>query len=132
MVFRMSGFTKLWGMCLFAAIFLGCATRHDVQPGFASINSGIQGHLVATESKDGSVQVAGAAHGRVNVTTADQKEEVATVDTDRGGNFEIGLRPGRYYVYTEPMDGLFYGRRVAVEPRQMTQLELRLPPLPPW
>ncbi|HEY2107397.1 MAG TPA: hypothetical protein VGH29_16485 [Candidatus Binataceae bacterium] len=71
--------------------------------------------------------MAGATRGRVKVTTADETQEVATVDTDSGGNFEIRLRPGKYFVYTEPLDGMFYGRKVAVTPDQMTKLELRLP-----
>ena len=105
----------------------GCAARHDIQPAFASSNSGIEGRLVTTKSSGGEVQVAGTTRGRVKVTTADETQEVATVDTDSGGNFEIGLRPGRYFVYTEPLDGMFYGRKVAVAPAQMTKLELRLP-----
>jgi hypothetical protein len=105
-----------------------CAARHDIQPAFASNNSGIHGRLVTTRYEGGKVEVAGPASGRVKITTADQTQEVATIDTDSGGDFEVGLRPGKYFVYTEPFEGMFYGRRVAVEPRQMTYLELRLPP----
>jgi hypothetical protein len=111
-----------------AAIICGCAAQHDVQPLFASSDSGIHGRLVATKSAGGTVEVAGAARGRVNVATADETQQVATVDTDSDGNFEIGLRPGKYFVYIEPIDGMLYGRKVAVAPRQMTELELRLPP----
>lgn len=114
-------------LSLVLAIGYGCAARHDIQPGFASGNSGIHGRLVNTRSTGGEVQVAGAARGTVKVTTADETEQVATVDTDSNGNFEIGLRPGKYFVYTEPLDGMFYGRKVAVTRDQMTNLELRLP-----
>lgn len=115
--------------CLFGVVVSGCAARHEVQPAFASNDSGINGRLLATtRSAGGIVQVAGATRGRVNVTTADETQQVATVDTDSAGNFEIGLRPGKYFVYTEPIDGMFYGRKVAVAPRQMTNLDLRLPP----
>lgn len=128
MMNRMLGSRNLLLLSLLAAIICGCATRHDIQPAFASSDSGIEGRLVATKSADGTVEVAGAARGRVNVTTADETQQVATVDTDSSGNFEIRLRPGKYFVYTEPIDGMFYGRKVAVAPRQMTNLELRLPP----
>jgi hypothetical protein len=119
---------KVLLLFLLAVLACGCATRHDVAQSFASGDSGIDGHLVATKSDGGSIEVAGGARGRVNVTTADETTQVATVDTDSGGNFEVGLRPGSYFVYTEPMEGMLYGRRVAVAPHQMTQLELRLPP----
>ena len=108
-----------------AAMICGCAARHDVQPSFASSDSGIHGRLVATRTDGGAVE---AAQGRVNVVTADETQEVASVDTDSSGNFEIGLRPGKYFVYIEPIDGMLYGRKVAVAPRQMTELELCLPP----
>jgi len=124
---RMPGSKNLFLLFL-VAIICGCAAEHDVQPSFAANDSGIQGRLVATKSTDGTVEVAGAARGRVNVATADQTQQVATVDTDSDGNFEILLRPGQYFVYTEPIDGMLYGRKVAVEPRRMTDLELRLPP----
>jgi hypothetical protein len=119
---------KLLLVLLLTALITACATRHDVQPGFASSDSGIEGRLVTTASTAGSSQITGGARGRVQVTTADQSQQVATVDTDSSGSFEIGLRPGSYFVYTEPMEGMFYGRRVAVGARQMTKLELRLPP----
>ncbi len=121
--------TKLLLLAAATLLIYGCAARHDVQPGFASSDSGIAGQLVTTTtSSTGAVQVAGAARGTVNVTTADEKLQVATVDTDSEGNFQIGLRPGRYFVYTQPTEGMLYGRRVAVEPRQMTHLDLQLPP----
>ncbi len=123
-IFRSRNLLLCW---LLAAMVCGCAARHDIQAGFASTNSGIDGRLVTTQSADGQVQVTGATQGTVKVTTADQTREVATVDTDSGGNFEIRLRPGSYFVYTQPMEGMFYGRRVAVAPSQMTHLELRLP-----
>ena len=123
----MIGSRKYLLLSLLLAISYGCAARHDIQPAFASRNSGIQGRLVTTKSTGGEVQVAGTARGTVKVTTADETQQVATVDTDSGGNFEIGLRPGKYFVYTEPLDGMFYGRRVAVTPSLMTKLELRLP-----
>jgi hypothetical protein len=104
---------------LLALTICGCAVRHDIQPAFASPDSGIRGRLVSTT---------GPASGTVNVTTADQKEQVATIDTDSGGDFAVGLRPGKYYVYTQTFEGMFYGRRIAVAPRQMTYMELRLPP----
>ncbi len=125
----MLGLRRLLLFSLIAAIACGCAARHDIQPAFASPDSGIHGRLLATtRSAGGIVEVAGATRGRVNVTTADETQQVATVDTDSAGNFEIGLRPGKYFVYTEPIDGMFYGRKVAVAPRQMTNLDLRLPP----
>ncbi len=111
-----------------AALFCGCAAQHDVQPAFAAANSGIDGRLVTTRSAGGEVQVTGTARGTVKVTTADQTQQVATVDTDSNGNFEIGLRPGSYFVYTELFDGMFFGRRVAVQPARMTPVEIRLPP----
>jgi hypothetical protein len=123
----MTGSKRFLLLSLLLAISYGCAARHDIQPAFASSNSGIQGRLVTTRSTGGEVQVAGSARGTVKVTTADETQQVATVDTDSGGNFEIRLRPGKYFVYTEPLDGMFYGRKVAVTPDQMTKLELRLP-----
>jgi hypothetical protein len=111
-----------------ALIVLGCAARHEIQPAFASNNSGINGQLVSTSSGGGGVQASGAAQGTVKVTTADKTLQVATVDTDPDGNFQIGLRPGSYFVYTEPVEGMLFGRRVAVQPSQTTHLELRLPP----
>jgi hypothetical protein len=123
----MTGSKRFLLLSLLLEISYGCAARHDIQPAFASSNSGIQGRLVTTRSTGGEVQVAGSARGTVKVTTADETQQVATVDTDSGGNFEIRLRPGKYFVYTEPLDGMFYGRKVAVTPDQMTKLELRLP-----
>jgi hypothetical protein len=125
-------FRKLLPICLFAALACGCAARHDIVQSYAAPDSGINGHLVATESADGSVKVLGGTQGRVGVTTADETTQVATIDTDSRGNFEIGLRPGSYFVYTQPMDGMLFGRRVAVAPHQMTQLELQLPEQQPY
>lgn len=119
---------KILPALLAAALLCGCAAQHDVQPEFAAAGSGIDGRLVTTRSAAGEVQVTGTARGTIKVTTADQTQQVATVDTDSNGNFEIGLRPGRYFVYTELFDGMFYGRRVAVQPGQMTPVEIRLPP----
>jgi len=113
---------------LIALLACGCAAQHEVQPAFAASDSGIDGRLVTTRSVGGEVEVTGSGRGTVKVTTADQTRQVATVDTDSGGNFQIGLRPGRYFVYTELFDGMLYGRRVAVQPRQITHLEIRLPP----
>jgi hypothetical protein len=124
----MFGLKNVLLLFVLAALTCGCATRHDVEQSFASSDSGINGHLVATKSDGGNIEVAGGARGRVNVTTADETTQVATIDTDSTGSFEVGLRPGRYFVYTEPEDGMLYGRKVAVAPHQMTQLELRLPP----
>jgi hypothetical protein len=124
----MPGSTKFLFVLFLATIMCGCAARHEIQPAFASADSGIHGRLVTTNSEDGTIEVAGPASGTVKVTTADQTQQVATIDTDSGGDFEIGLRPGKYYVYTEPLEGMLYGRRVAVAPRQMTYMELRLPP----
>jgi hypothetical protein len=128
MVIGMLGSRK-FVLLVLAVALCGCAARNNVQPAFASGDSGIAGQLVTTStSSNGTVQVAGAARGTVNVTTADERQQVATVDTDSGGNFQIGLRPGRYFVYTQPTEGMLYGRKVAVEPRQMTHMELQLPP----
>lgn len=123
----MTALKKLLLLSMLGAFFLGCATRHEIEPAYASSSSGIRGRLVTTTSSGGAVSVAGSTRGRVKVTTADETRQVATVDTDSDGNFDIGLRPGKYFVYTEPMDGMFYGRKVAVAPSQMTNLELRLP-----
>jgi hypothetical protein len=122
----MSRSRTLLPLSALALIVLGCAARHDVQPAFVSNNSGINGQLVSTRS--GWVQATGAARGTVKVTTADKTLQVATVDTDPEGNFQIGLRPGSYFVYTEPAEGMLFGRKVAVQPSQTTHLELRLPP----
>jgi|SRR5579885_2006778 hypothetical protein len=128
MMSGMRGWRNLTLLAVVAAIVCGCSARDDVQPDFTSTDSGIEGHLVATTSVGGKVTVAGAARGTVNVATADKNRQVARVDTDPNGNFEIHLRPGKYFVYTEPADGMLYGRTVAVAPRQMTDLELHLPP----
>jgi hypothetical protein len=115
-------------LLLLALAISGCAAEHQIQPAFASSDSGIDGRLVTAKSAGGEVQVTGSASGRVKVTTADETRQVATVDTDSNGNFEVRLRPGRYFVYTELVDGMFYGRTVSVEPGQMTPVEIRLPP----
>ncbi len=129
MTFGMRSSRNLLLLFVLAAIIGGCAAAgYDVQPGFTSNDSGIEGRLVATTSTDGRVEVTGAARGTVNVATADKTRQVATGDTDSNGSFEILLRPGNYFVYTEPVDGMLYGRTVAVTPRQITSLELRLPP----
>jgi hypothetical protein len=115
-------------LSVIALVTCGCAAQHDVAPAYAASNSGIDGRLVTTRSAGGEVQVTGSGRGTVKVTTSDQARQVATVDTDSSGNFQIGLRPGRYFVYTELFDGMLYGRRVAVQSGQMTPVEIRLPP----
>jgi hypothetical protein len=125
---KKNGRPKQMLLYLAALLLFGCAAQHDIQPAFVSGDSGINGRLVTTRSSGGEVQVTGTTRGTVKVTTADETQQVATVDTDSNGNFAIGLRPGRYFVYTELFDGMFYGRRVSVEPGQMTPVEIRLPP----
>jgi hypothetical protein len=109
---------------------LGCAARRGVDPAFTAGDSGIAGQLVRTRLVGGKVEAIDSARGTVLVRGSDLADVAARVDTDANGGFQIGLRPGNYFVYTETQELGPYGRRVSVGPHQMTRIQLDLPPGP--
>ena len=115
-------------LLLVAGTLWGCALRNYVHPAFASQDSGITGQLVHARSENGKLQPSSGAAGRVMVRTADHTQLAASVDTDADGKFNIPLRPGNYFVYTEISELGVYGRNVAVHPHQLAHITVFLPP----
>jgi hypothetical protein len=125
----------LWGMKAATALTLGmalticaCSQRNFVRDDLAAQDSGVSGRLVHTAKEGLSIKPTTPASGTVYVQTADRTQLAAASTTDADGRFTVALQPGRYYVYTEGEDYGQFGRRVTVQPRNFSQLELYLPP----
>jgi hypothetical protein len=117
-----------WPLLALSLLPLGCSAASQVDPAFAAGDSGISGRLMRTRLVDGKVQATGPGRGVVLVRGANLAAVAAQAATDDDGNFQIELRPGDYFVYTETQEVGPYGRRVSVSAHRMTHIRLDLPP----